>query len=236
MITPTAVKLVTILPSVAPVGPKVALRDGLQVEASMTVIVAMRESDDAILIGSDGEFTDTLGLRDTDTKLRRIEEEAVVWGCTGSSTVGDDFSEWLRQFKWPPPNWKVFRDDAVEKLADLNGRQRTLVAKAGAEWKDEYAAECLLTGWIGEIPEMFEFNNRGEVTSYIKQGFYAIGAGRLIASVADRILRRLQGLTPMEKFGLLMDVVVSMTPKCGPPIYIWRVKPRGVEEVATRGN
>ena len=95
----------------------------------MTVIAAMRESEDAILLAADsGGWEEPGGRIHVADKLQAHATAPIAWASAGNTTVGSDFDKWLKAYDWPPADWTTFRDEAIESLSRLNGRQRELVA------------------------------------------------------------------------------------------------------------
>lgn len=199
----------------------------------MTVIVALQERPDSFLVAADGEVLDSIGLRETsvECKLNQLGRAPVAWGCSGTDSTLQDFNQWLTAYQWPPSNWVSFRDMVIEKLSELNGRQRRLTALSGAQWEKSYETDCLLVGWLNGDPAMFHFDAAGQATSYLKEGFYAIGAGAGIAMISMRTLAPIQGPTVFDKLVLAMSVTVASSPKCGKPITIWRITSAGMDVV-----
>ena len=200
----------------------------------MTVIIAMRETDDAILIAADGEATEGSALRlPFGNKLRQHPKGAIAWGASGNPTIGyEDFSPWLMQYSWPPKDWRTFRNNAIREFSRLNGDQRNLTKLAGKTPTEDDTATCLLVGWVGS-PGIYEFNDQGKATSYWSpDGFHAIGSGKNHAYVAHRTLA-VMSAPPVDKLVVIMQIVSSTAPGCGLPYTIWRVKENGIVNVET---
>lgn len=70
----------------------------------MTVIAALVESDDALLLAADSGETQTPGpLRSLDLhKLHRHPVASLAWGVTGDVQISQEFSAWLEAYAWPP--------------------------------------------------------------------------------------------------------------------------------------
>ena len=94
----------------------------------MTIIAAMWESDNSILIGADsGETENGTGFRSiNENKLLSPPKMPLVWGAAGNPAVGiDGFAEWLKKqdsFR----TWNALRDACQDKMAMLSKRQVSL--------------------------------------------------------------------------------------------------------------
>jgi len=200
-------------------------------EPPVTIIATLRESDTSILIAADsGGVEEPPGIRiQFPIKLRKHTTAPLAWGYTGNPTIGDDFTDWLRDYEWPPTSWRTFRDDAIRYLATLNGKQRELVELSRAKPGEGDTAQILLAGWL-DRPEILELNDRGLATSYSDDQFQAVGAGKPVALIAYWVL---EGVipSPLEKMKLIMAVASQMTPKCDPPVNIWRVTAEGITDI-----
>src|SRR5215216_3828757 len=146
----------------------------------MTIIAAMRESADSILIGAEsGQTESDIGLRSLYlTKLQKHPSAPLAWGATGNPTIGiNRFGSWLSQFDWPPTDWPSFQNEVVKQLSNLNGWQREMSKLAGVEAKSELLAEVLIVGWL-DTPSIFAVDDEGAMVIPDKDmEFYAIGSG-----------------------------------------------------------
>lgn len=201
---------------------------------TLTVVIAMRENDSSILMAADGEVLESGMIRlQGEIKLHCHPIGVIAWGTSGNLTIGkDEFGTWLKAYQWPPNSWVTFRDAAVEKLAELNGERRRLKSKAGLRASLDDVADCVIAGWI-DGPNIYEFDDSGGYKSYWERGFHVIGSGKdsawAIYKAFDEI-DTIKPLEPLEKLRIIMKVVVSITPKCGEPRHIWRIKQEGITE------
>jgi len=200
-------------------------------EPPVTIIATLRESDTAVLIAADSGGMETPGnIRiQFPIKLRKHSTASLAWGYTGNPTIGDDFTDWLKAYEWPPTSWRTFRDDAIRYLATLNGKQRELVELSRARPGEEDTAQVLLVGWLGR-PEILELDDRGLATSYSDDQFHAVGTGKVVALIAYKALED-EPSSPLEKMERIMGVASRMTPKCDPPVHIWRVTAESITGV-----
>jgi ATP-dependent protease HslVU (ClpYQ) peptidase subunit len=202
-------------------------------EPPVTIIVAMRENDDSVLIAADGESMESSLLRmKNNSKLGKHPAGLIAWGTSGNSAIGEVFSAWLQSYTWPPKDWFTFKEQAIEELSRLNGRQRELTKLSGAEVKDDYLCSCLLVGLI-DSAGIYELDIVGRASPYWEVGFQAIGSGRLHAGVAYRTLCNVSGPTHLQKLIIIMQVVTQTAPGCGPPYTIWRITKDNITDVSS---
>jgi hypothetical protein len=64
----------------------------------LTVVIAIKESDDALLIGADRMGLESDQLKVTSSsKLFKHSKENIVWGCAGNTEIAKhEFSPWLQ--------------------------------------------------------------------------------------------------------------------------------------------
>ncbi|MGE0599917.1 MAG: hypothetical protein AB7J35_10390 [Dehalococcoidia bacterium] len=201
----------------------------------MTCIAATAESPEAILIAADsGQTEGETGLRGTFLgKLKRHPSEPVAWGNAGAMAIFDGFDSWMTAFDWTR-GWEIFKAEALDHLAGLNGAHRRMIRKSGVRPKAQSqgdAMQALVVGWNGDSPEILQFDDRGVRESYKHEGFYAIGSGGNIAIVAHRALRIVNGLPPLNRLLVAVAMAAEMDKQCGPPLHVWRVTREAIEEV-----
>ncbi len=200
----------------------------------MTIIAAMREDTNSILIAADSEYEESgqIRLGGGARKLKRHPTGMLAWAISGNTTLGEiDFCEWIQAYSWPPPTWRIFERDAITKLSYLIGEQRKLVELSRAQPNPAHdAAECLLVGWLGDLPEIYAFGDAGQVQSYLQDGFCAIGKGNIDAWVSYLTLRDFGGITQLTKLQTIMNVITHTISGCGGEYYIWRVKKDIIEK------
>jgi hypothetical protein len=199
----------------------------------MTIIAAMKEGVDSILIAADSEYEESgqIRLGGGARKLKRHPTGMLAWGISGNTTLGEiAFCEWVQAYSWPPPDWRTFERTAITELSRLIGEQRKLVELSKAQPNPAHdAAECLLVGWIGDIPEIYQFGDGGQVQSYLSDGFSAIGKGNIAAWVSYLTMRNFKGVTELTKLRAIMNVITHTIAGCGGEYYIWRVKKEIIE-------
>ena len=132
----------------------------------MTVIVAMHESKDSLLIGADSEVTQEGGLRRTLPKLVGIKSVPIAWGASGNPSIGiHQFSEWMRTYMWENATWSGFVDEAEAELARLNGIQRRRTVESGSELKPNFLSDGLVVGWLDDEAAVWVLSLDGRVTA-----------------------------------------------------------------------
>ncbi len=206
----------------------------------MTIVVAIKESDSSLLLAGDtGAFEPSLNLRfDNMPKLFYHPKGILAWGYSGSPTIVDeDFTPWLKNSIWPPTDWRTFRNQTIDKFAELNGLQRRLATKAEAKDRDNNVADLLLLGWI-DTPELYLFGADGNAQSHLRAGFLSIGSGALHAVTAYKALvnENVPNLSILTKLQITMDTVLRTAVGCEFPYNIWRLKKDGIWMGLERGE
>lgn len=198
---------------------------------ALTVIVARKESDDALLIGADkmNIESDLLKIGGA-SKLFKHHKENIVWGCSGNREIARyEFSPWL-QLLDVGNDWQVFKKRVADKIAELNGEQRARMRKAGVEPDENSVISCLLVGWIKEEPQIIEFTHDGKIDSYIKDGFQAIGC-KVIPWSANIAMSLITGVDNENKLKIILKTTLSLAKDCGGGYDIMRVRKDSVENV-----
>jgi hypothetical protein len=202
-------------------------------EPPMSVVAAMWESENSILLGSDSALTEPdpyLPLKfEYKLKLRKHPTAPLAWGVVGNPTIGAQFAEWLEQYSWPPVSRLSFQDECAGKFAGLNSRVRELIKLAGAKPKPTDFSDLIVAGWL-DAPTIFSIGDRGKIDIIGRERrLEAAGSGayhaKLIYIVLDRI-----GFKASEefKFGLTLETASGFAVGCAPPVIIWRVERNGV--------
>jgi len=201
----------------------------------MTVIIALRESDTSILLAGDGEVSEEGALRLTLQKLRKHHSKPLAWGYIGNNIIDNEgFSQWLQSDK-RPNEWIPFVQQAIKEFSELNGRQIQLVKSTGRIPTPKDMIACLLIGWLDKA-NIVELSESGKATSYIDAGFHAMGAGKVHAYTAQRVLSTIGGYKPLDMLNMIMEITTSLASGCGKPYWIWRITPDGVTELNAEGT
>lgn len=203
----------------------------IKLKNPMTIIAAMKESEISILLSSDTGAMENLNVRLSNfTKLRSHPKANLAWAASGNKSIGiEDFTPWLESYNWPPSDWKVFKNHAIDKLCELNGEQRRLFAKSGATIEDDILADCLIVGWL-DRPEIYLLGNNGIAQSYWDIGFEAIGSGANHAWIAYKALEHITTLPKLLELQIIMDVVARSAVGCELPFHIWRITKDSIEK------
>jgi hypothetical protein len=202
----------------------------------VTVIAAIWESEDAVLIAADSGQTETPGNIRTIwlDKLQAHDSAPLAWGVSGSLTVGvDAFAQWLRTYPWPPPDLPTFQKDVANQLAQCNAKQRCRCQMAGVEAQSNDLVEVLIAGyWM--TPFIFAVDDRGAITACNRaQEFEAIGSGAAHVKIAHITLSRIPVQAPsvVNKLGYVMQIAATTAQMCDLPIHIWRIANDGVKKL-----
>ena len=222
-------------------------RTELEVQEPMTVIAALRESPDSILIASDTAITETgAGITDRGVqKLFRHEKPGLVWGTGGDVTVGfEQFGRWMQDCDWPTESWETFGEAARAELSQLNAAQRARIREAGGRVRREDTAEALIVAFVDGTGHLLELTSRGTANPYDKFGFHAIGTGKLHAYTAKRVAEvmmsniKIDGASPelgaLGQLHAIVMVAAGLAPGCGRPVDLWRVTSEHVEIIVDK--
>jgi len=196
----------------------------------LTVVIAIKESDDALLIGADRMNLENDQLKvASSSKLFIHPRGNIVWGCAGNREIArNEFSPWLQSLEIGN-DWQVFKKKVADKIAELNGEQRARMKKAGIEPDENSVITCLLVGWIKEEAQIVEFTNDGKIDSYIQDGFQAIGA-KVIPWSAYKAMNQVNAANEV-KFKIILNTTINLARDCGNGYDIMRVRKDGVEDV-----
>lgn len=202
----------------------------LERRGDMTIIIAMKETDDSLLIGADTMTTEDGDMKaEMPTKLFKHGSHNIVWGASGNKEISaHEFSPWLQSLNIEG-DWEWLKLKIADKIAKLNGRQRKRVKKAGLTAPPESLMSCLLVGWVNGESQIYEFTNDGRIESYKSVGFRAIGSGDAIAYGAYGVMRRTKEL-PETKLKIILDTTVKLDIHCGKPVRMKRVTKDKVED------
>jgi hypothetical protein len=199
-------------------GPRLALAPP---EEPVTVIAALRESEESVLLAVDsGETESHWGLRSLASKLHRNAPARLAWALAGNPEIGEQgLNEWLLSHSGPPPDWDEFVYALAERVAMLNGRERQLTKLSGARGSAQDTAELLLVAWSNG-PRMVEINDKGRRTTPAGD-FCAIGTGGLHAWIAYEAVSMASTITHMPhrlRFVVAMMTAAHHAPACSPPV------------------
>lgn len=198
----------------------------------MTIVVAMRESDAAILIAADREFTDDRGLKARQQKLKAHRRHPLAWGCSGPQYESDQFSKWLSDSE-PLTASDGFIEQAATRLAQVNGALKKRVEEGGSGWNPRAdRVSCLLAGFLDRVPQIIELDGSGHIAEHWADGFYAIGAGGAAAAplYGSNLGAR---LSPLRRLQAIMKTIIERVPGCGGPIDIARLTPDKAQPLET---
>jgi hypothetical protein len=200
-------------------------------EPPMTIIAAMRETPESILIAVDSQQTEMPGgIRiSTDTKLQQHPTLPLAWGVAYNASIGTQFSEWARSYPLTSStDWFTLQGQFAECLSRLNGTQRALSGLAGVrDLPPEALCSILVVGYLGTVGKIFEIDPMGLLSVLPDdQEFCAIGSGKVLAYVAHRTLTRIPSeATAEERLKTIVDITAEIEQHCGPPVRWGRVTP-----------
>ena len=159
----------------------------------MTIIVALRESSDSVLIAADSMQTETGGIRSfTENKLQHHATAPLAWGITGNGTIGVKFDRWAKALPWPPKDWNELEQLITAYLSELNGNQRRLCSLANVEVGPEDVTSVLVVAHLDE-PKILEVDDRGIATVHTRE-FHAIGTGHVLPDMQKAATDKLENI------------------------------------------
>jgi hypothetical protein len=198
----------------------------------MTLVMALKENDQSILIGADSEQTDEHGLKSVTAKLHQVKDLPLMCGTSGNADIGNRlFTGWLDGLTMAGADWLQFSELASEHLSDLNGAQRQRSKSAMVQLTPGvFTADAILAGWLQGHPDIFALSEDGRFDSAWQRGFLAIETGSHSAVAIYNCFKYLSRigeikLTPERIARLILDVVALTVPNCGPPVELWRIGP-----------
>jgi hypothetical protein len=198
-------------------------------EAPVTVIAAMYETPDALLIGADSAVTGEAGeLRQLIAKLQRHRTAPLAWAYSGYWQTGDDFSRWLADIPWPPASVDTFINETRGHLADLNRERRQFMRRAGVRPKDTDCTGVLIAAFLNE-PLILSLGTTGGATRHGEGELAADGSGEPHAHIAFQALSAINVRPPRLVFEVLIKVAARHARGCSLPAHIWRVTREGIE-------
>ena len=199
----------------------------------MTLIVALKESENSVLLAADSQATGYGGIKTRISKIRSVANRPILWACSGNPYIGlSQFGHWIDSYKWSMPTWENFLTDARNELSRLNGAQVEATALAKAELGPDFVADCLFVGWLGELG-IYAISSDGRIVEPVEDGIYAIGTGGAYAILVNKAIKEANQLNPEARLRIVMSTVGIGALDCGPPLECWRVTPKGKDLIFT---
>jgi hypothetical protein len=201
---------------------------------AMTIILAMRESDTAILLAADSAWTEhtaqgTIRSPSQEPKLHQLGKSPLMIGtASDQGRLTTDFVNFLQSLS--VDNWDDLKDTVRPFHARLHGDAKGLYELARKEFLSTNGLDGLLVGWIGGKPDIVEFQNPGKTDSYWEEGFHAIGGASGFAIVVYQALKDVD-MEPLGKLNRILDTLIYSVPLIKGPKVVWRVTPHGVEQL-----
>ena len=206
-----------------------------QKEAPMTIVAAMREPSGGILLGADSEWTEESGAKTRQPKLQRVPDVPIAWASAGNPQIGIyEFGQWAKDYSWAKKTWSEAMADASTTWASLNGTQRRRPESAGIAMTKEregtLLSDAVLVGWLGNEMGMFSMSSDGTIFNLAERGIWMLGTGAVYAHTVFNTLAYIGRTDRIEWMEIILNLVISIAPNCGPPAECWRVTPSGIEE------
>jgi hypothetical protein len=211
----------------------------------MTLIAAMWETDDSILIGADSLSADCSGpgnaivtLFETPNKLRKHKLGApLAWATSGDRALGGEFSEWLEIFPWQGLSWAAFKNRVIDRIVEMNAEQRERVRKSKCVDADRQAEnnliQALIVGHIEQRMRLLVVDQNGISQPADRQplGFDAIGSAAVRAKIIFMTHRYLGREFDIDTLISALDLAIHNDPLCRRPLNIWRVAGDGISDL-----
>jgi hypothetical protein len=206
----------------------------------VTIIAALMEADDSVLLSADTGLWDTAtaGISQTGfDKLRRHPSAPVAWATHGDFDLGyNRFTPWLQNYKWPPKSWPVFVGDINEKVNLLNRGQRDAMRQAGIEPSEGELFGVVMIGVHEGVGHIVRFESHGTYQDVATTGFTAAGIAEPHAAVARVILSNLipefNEQPPVEQLRRIIESAIDANATCARPITMLRASGAGVVEIS----
>ena len=201
----------------------------------MTLIAAMK-CDGYLLLSADSEGADDTTLKRTISKLYNLPDYPMAWGASGSSALGEEFSEWLlANAKHHNQSWEKLRNAAIEQLSTINGRRRKNMELAGelpsGPERGDFFCSVLIAGYIDNKPEILDLGFDG-TDMFILKGldkFWALGNCRFVARVIYWTLRECKLPVTYDHTGIktIMNATLITGKHVGHPVHTLKITPTG---------
>ncbi len=192
----------------------------------MTIIAALRESDESFLIGSDTRAIDPdLGREIQAKKLYEHPKIRLVCGCAGYLQICKDLGQWF-EGQCSPLSWDTL-------VAELVKQQNTVTRRRGEGGKEEHSADCLLVGWVngeGRILESRQHHPEQYHSDYYFVGNLAPQAMSIYTALSSLVKQTGIKLTASQALWTIISS--TFTPNCW-PIDMYRVTPKSVDQLKT---
>ena len=213
-------------------------------ELPVTIIAAMWESNDTVLIAADSGITDTekgkTSLPTEKLQCQSNENVPLAWGTAGNYMIGREyFSPWLKAYEWEPENLQIFQTDVWRNLSGWNGMVREIKKSAKLRVQKNDLTEALVVGYLDK-PFILHVDVKASLSRYYEGEFCAIGscaweASLLYTGVA--IVAPFREIPFDERWQRLKSVIEKTTsdeiaPQCKPPIHVWRVSQTGIKRLS----
>jgi ATP-dependent protease HslVU (ClpYQ) peptidase subunit len=187
----------------------------------MTLLACIR-TPNSLIVGADSAAMDLqTAVSYTVEKLYRIGQKNVVWGFAGDDSVGYEFKSWADSKKSAVINWDAVREEATQKLAELNGRNRALASIAHAQ-NDAKVAEVLIAGYLG-TPRILVIRNDGSSTFCEEDLSVFLGSGTGHARIVWEALCRAGHDANADTLQITLETVADSLAGCGRPIRLLEI-------------
>jgi len=195
----------------------------------MTIIAAMRESEESLLIGADSGSTTLSGFRQlVDDKLHRHPDRMIAWGIAGSPYLGINlFTKRLQDTRPAPDNWENLTNLARTLLVEICDNE--LKFSEPFHSKNTVLLSVLIVGWLADKPGMLMLCC-GHPPDLAEYGLTAIGQETISMDFGYKLLEK-SAMSNVDKFLLLLNTGAVSFDACSPPVHVWRIKKDSIQIV-----
>jgi hypothetical protein len=200
----------------------------------MTAILAIKENETSILMATDTQAIENDVLWLKADKIFTHTKKRLAWsysGNVGEITFG--FNKWLES-KGDSLTWDTIIQEGAGVFATINSKLRNLAQTATGKCETNNLADCLIVGFL-EKPDIIELSSKGQITSYWRNGFHAIGA-KLPAYSIYETLNRVSQYSHLQKIETIMDIITDIVVVCGKPYNVYRITSAEIVEVRLSNN
>lgn len=186
----------------------------------MTLLAAVRDGDDAMLVASDSAEVDSDNRSEAAElllvdKLAPLSAHPLVWGWAGNGEVGGHIGAYLDSLR-TIDEWASFAEGLGPAVAEAN-RKPWLTGPVTR-------TECLVAGIVGG--EVGVVAAKADGQTRVAYDFLFLGWGRVAARVGWLISADSFG-SPRERFVRVLETTIREVHGLEPPIRLWRVSRSG---------
>jgi proteasome beta subunit len=192
----------------------------------MTLVIALKCSD-GVLMTSDSQATDMVGIRFPTEKIFQVTSRAVGAGSGASNIITDVQSELERQRETLEASPNVQRSVSALAKPIMETHYNGFIQRVPNFLPSSPATSFLLCGMSGAEPWIAEIDPQNQLTDYTPRGFHAIGSGAPFALMANALLAHFETHAHDLDYGKLVayrtiEAVIEVSAAgVGFPVRMW---------------